>query len=176
MSHSGIASAAAAADGAPAPWYRHGWVWALIAIPGASVLVGIFMLVAAINSPGDLVRDDYYRAGLAINQDLTAAHLGAELGIHATLTDRGAAGLLLTVEAAPGAELVDADATLDMTLEHPTLEARDIHLKMTPVAHGRWAVTLPRFVGVRSLRVRHPTAGWLLKEDLRAPQPTGAAP
>ncbi|HSG90676.1 MAG TPA: FixH family protein [Pseudomonadales bacterium] len=151
------------------PWYRHGWVWALIAIPASSVAVGIVMIVAAVSSPGDLVRDDYYRAGLAINQDLTAARRAAALGLEASLTDRGSAGLLLRVQAAPDAAIDFPDADLTVLLQHPTLAERDMELTMTAVAVGRWAVTVPRFDGVRGLRVRHPQAGWLLQTELRAP-------
>lgn len=153
----------------PQPWYRHPLVWLLIAIPGSSVLVGVFMITAALNTPGDLVRDDYYRAGVAINQDLSARRRAEELGLHATLLQHGPEDLLLRVEAGPG---IDPDASgerLEAQLQHPTLAERDLALRLEPVASGRWAVALPRFEGTRVLMVSHPSAGWVLREELRAP-------
>ncbi|MDZ7826539.1 MAG: FixH family protein [Gammaproteobacteria bacterium] len=67
------------------PWYGHPWVWLLIAIPGLSVVGGIAMIVLATGSPNDLVRDDYYKAGLAIDQDLSEEQRAADLGITLSL-------------------------------------------------------------------------------------------
>ena len=159
--------------GTPRPWYGHPWVWLLIAIPGASVVLGITMIVLATGSPNDLVRDDYYKAGLAINQDLSAQQRAAELGVTATLENRGPGRLLLRVETpesvAPGGSEVD----LAVDLQHPTLAERDLQLRAAPVAAGRWALTLPRFDGVRVLRIRHPEAGWVLRREVRAPRADG---
>lgn len=159
--------------GTPRPWYGHPWVWLLIAIPGASVVGGIVMISLAMGSPNDLVRDDYYKAGLAINQDLSAEQRAEELGIHATLENRGPGHLLLRVQAPGGVSLVGPYADLMIELQHPTLAERDLQLRAGPVAHGRWALTLPRFEGTRSLRVRHPEAGWAIRREVRAPRVDG---
>ena len=159
--------------GTPRPWYGHPWVWLLIAIPGVSVILGITMIVLATGSPNDLVRDDYYKAGLAINQDLSEEQRAEELGIHATLENRGPGHLLLRVEAPGGVELVESDAELVVEVQHPTLAERDLQLRAGSVATGRWALTLPRFEGVRTLQVRHPGAGWAIRRDVRAPAPDG---
>lgn len=55
---------------AEAPWYRERFVWLLIAIPGASVIGGIAMLILALSSHDGLVADDYYRRGMEINLEL----------------------------------------------------------------------------------------------------------
>lgn len=51
------------------PWYRQPWPWFLISIPLGTVIAGIATLIIAIQSPNALVVDDYYKAGLAINQE-----------------------------------------------------------------------------------------------------------
>lgn len=161
----------------PQPWYRHPWVWLIIAIPGSSVLVGAFMITAALNTPGDLVQDDYYRAGVAINQDLSARRRAEELGLQAVLQNHGPDDLLLRVEAGPGVTVEAPGALLEAHLQHPTLADRDITLRMEPVANGRWAVALPRFEGTRTLEVTHPSAGWSLRQEVRAPAiASGAQP
>ena len=50
------------------PWYRQGWPWALIALPASAVIGGIITIILAVQSPNSLVVDDYYKQGLAINQ------------------------------------------------------------------------------------------------------------
>lgn len=159
--------------GTPRPWYGHPWVWLLIAIPGLSVVGGITMIVLATGSPNDLVRDDYYKAGLAINQDLSAEQHATELGITASLERRGPGNLLLRVNAPEGIDAGDPGVELVVELQHPTLAERDLELRAGSVAPGRWALTLPRFEGVRTLRIHHPGAGWVLRRDIRAPRADG---
>ena len=52
------------------PWYRHAWVWLLLAVPATAVIVGMFLLYFAITTNDGLVVDDYYERGKAINRDL----------------------------------------------------------------------------------------------------------
>lgn len=55
-----------------APWWRHGYVWLLIAGPAAIVLAGIATIVIAVRSPDPVVAEDYYRRGVEINKTLAA--------------------------------------------------------------------------------------------------------
>lgn len=160
-----------------APWYRHPWVWGIIAIPASSVIVGIVMIVLAASGPTDLVRDDYYKAGVAINQEFGARERAAELGIEVALVDRGAAGLLVRVDAGAGVtDLGDGGALLG-ELQHPTLAARDRRFELPGVAWGRWAATVDRFEGVRTLRIEAPDGSWVVQREVRAPRTgSGAAP
>ena len=153
------------------PWYRHPWVWGLIAIPGSSVAVGIVMIVLAASGPTDLVRDDYYKAGLAINQEFGARERAAELGIEVRLLDRGAAGLLVRVDASERMEVPTDTERLRGELQHPTLAERDRRFVLDGVAFGRWAATIERFDGVRTLRVSAPDGAWVVQREVRAPQP-----
>ncbi|MEE4300739.1 MAG: FixH family protein [Pseudomonadales bacterium] len=158
-----------------APWYRHPWVWGIIAIPGSSVIVGIVMITLAASGPTDLVRDDYYKAGLTINQEFGARERAAELGIEVNLVDRGAAGLLVRVDTGPGVtDLGDGGALLG-ELQHPTLADRDRRFELQGVAWGRWAATVDRFEGVRTLRIEAPDGSWVVQRDVRAPRPDADA-
>lgn len=159
----------------PMPWYRHPWVWGLIAIPGSSVIVGIVMLTLAASGPTDLVRDDYYKAGLAINQEFGARERAIELGIEVDLVDRGPAGLLVRVDAGPGMSDLGDGAALLGELQHPTLADRDRYFALEGVAWGRWAATVERFEGVRTLRVAAPDGAWVVQREVRAPRPEGSA-
>jgi uncharacterized protein len=65
-------------------WYLHAWPWVLISIPFSAVLFGIVMFVMANIHRDDLVADDYYEEGMAINRQLTRDELARQLGIYAT--------------------------------------------------------------------------------------------
>lgn len=52
----------------PIPWYRHYYVWFLIAFPLLAVVGGITTLIIASRTDDGLVVDDYYKHGLEINQ------------------------------------------------------------------------------------------------------------
>lgn len=63
------------------PWYRQPWPWILISIPFGAVVAGIATLIIAIESPNALVVDDYYKAGLAINQEKDHLRLARDLAV-----------------------------------------------------------------------------------------------
>lgn len=52
------------------PWYKQFWPWFLITFPAIAVIAGIATIILAVKSDDGLVKDDYYKAGLAINQTL----------------------------------------------------------------------------------------------------------
>ena len=53
-----------------APWWKHGHVWLLIAVPAAAVIGGAATVVIAASGADPLVTPDYYRKGIEINQQL----------------------------------------------------------------------------------------------------------
>jgi hypothetical protein len=54
----------------PEPWWRHGFVWLVIAGPAAVVAAGVVTMVIAAQGADKLVAKDYYRRGMEINQQL----------------------------------------------------------------------------------------------------------
>lgn len=70
------------------PWYKQGWPWAIISIPLSAVLFGIVMVTVASQNPDDLVVDDYYKEGMAINERLARDNNAARLGIRGALVER----------------------------------------------------------------------------------------
>jgi len=57
---------------AGAPWWKHGYVWLLIAGPATVVVAGFATAWIALKSPDPLVESDYYRRGIEINRTLAA--------------------------------------------------------------------------------------------------------
>jgi len=67
------------------PWYRYTWPWVLMTIPFAAVLFGILMIYMVTRYPDDLMVDNYYKEGMAINQSLAMDTQAHDLGVEAVL-------------------------------------------------------------------------------------------
>lgn len=125
---------------APAqPWYRQFWPWFLIAVPGISVVASFATLFIAVRHADSLVRDDYYRAGLAINRDFALERVAAQRGIAATLrVDTARDEVVVDVRGAG----IDPTGQLALLLAHPTDAARDLSLLLRAGADGAFRAPL----------------------------------
>lgn len=67
------------------PWYRHLGPWLIMAGPATVVVAGITTAWIAAHNADELVADDYYKRGKAVNMDLkrdnaaSAMHLSADI-------------------------------------------------------------------------------------------------
>lgn len=105
------------------PWYSEPWPWLLMAGPVTVIVAGIATIWIAVTSSDGLVVDDYYKAGLAINQTLGRNALAAARGYRAEAVVQGEGRSLslqlVTTAAAPLPE------TLQLHITHPTRAGRD---------------------------------------------------
>lgn len=69
----------------PPPWYKQFWPWFLITFPATAVIAGIATVILAVKSDDGLVKDDYYKAGLAINQTLELKQNAQQLNLVANV-------------------------------------------------------------------------------------------
>jgi hypothetical protein len=67
------------------PWYRQPWVWTIILIPGAAVVMGMITIYLAVSTDDGLVVDDYYRRGKEINRVLARDRAAAQHRLEARL-------------------------------------------------------------------------------------------
>ncbi|HAU16217.1 MAG: hypothetical protein CMK83_09250 [Pseudomonadales bacterium] len=117
------------------PWHRQFWPWFLIAIPASSVVMGVVMINLAISGRDSLVREDWYKDGMAINQRLDKQLKARELGIKAQLTlDKHSGDLFLDTENLD----ISQENELSLQLIHPTLEAKDRTLKLYLAPNNRF--------------------------------------
>ncbi len=65
------------------PWYKHAWLWLVIALPLSAVIAGVSTFFIAANDPDSLVVDEYYKKGLAINEVLDSEQQARDLGLRA---------------------------------------------------------------------------------------------
>lgn len=71
------------------PWYRQPWPWFLIALPATAVVGSIATAVLAIRTSDEVVATDYYKRGLAINQQLVRRDRAAAIGLKVQLETAG---------------------------------------------------------------------------------------
>lgn len=104
------------------PWYRHFWVWFVLA-PLIGTLLASALTVYVAGSEPALVVDEFGPLAMAIERDERRDRRATELGIHAQLSlgARRADGSQRI-----GVHLDGADpARLDLALIHPTLQKLD---------------------------------------------------
>lgn len=124
------------------PWYRQFWPWFLIALPASVVVASFNFMYIAFHHADDLVVDDYYKEGLAINRQLAGKQYAEALSLHASLS----LGERQVTVHLPGEELGDS---LQLLLSHPLEADRDLHLVVQQVAPGVYLAPLPHPVQPR---------------------------
>lgn len=147
---------------AAAPWYRHRWPWILMAGPAIVIVAGFITAWLAIKSYDGLVEDNYYKVGLAVNQQLQQKKLAAELGLEAKLTYVASNNQVRVTLS--GLQTGAFPESLQLKLVHPTRKGEDQSLMLTrdgttytgqlaaiPAA-GRWKIVLD-----------DPVAGWRME-------------
>lgn len=124
------------------PWYRHFWLWFIISLPASVVVAGLSMLYIANKHADDLVVDDYYKDGLAINVQLAKKQRATELGLSAQLQFSGE---MVTVELSGPVK----DSGLRLLLSHPLDADRDFAVPLVRVAPGFYRGSMGREVAPR---------------------------
>ena len=144
------------------PWYRQFWPWFLIGLPVLSIVVSVATLVLAIGHADSVVVDDWYKRGLAINQDIDRSAAAVRRGIAATLTVEAATGELVA--------RVDGDVddeALTIVLQHPTLAARDRSYVLVQSARGVYRAPASDLgAGRWYVAIESASGGWRLAAPL----------
>jgi hypothetical protein len=138
----------------PRPWHREPWPWFLMAIPAASIVLGLVLWLLAVRTQDGLIVD-YYKQGLAINKTIEREARAEALGLRAVLTfnpERTRVRLALEGDATQASQPI-------LRLVHPTRAGHD---QMAALAHvggglfegmlkpptvGRWRVVLEDAAG-----------------------------
>lgn len=105
------------------PWYRQFWPWFLIGLPLVVVIACLYTVFLALNSPLSVVKDDYYKEGLAINQNNLPYQQAKRLQLRAEIRLLADHSLQVNV-VAPAASLI-LPARLSLQFAHPLDQQRD---------------------------------------------------
>lgn len=127
-------------EAAPAAWYKQFWPWFLIILPGTVVIAAITTMIIAVRGSDDLVADDYYKDGLAINRQLERSERARQRGYTATLAITDVSVTVMT-------EDLPAVAQLRLQLSHPMEADRDISIALRRSGTESYTAALPVVVG-----------------------------
>lgn len=108
------------------PWYKQFWPWFLIALPGSVVVAAFITLGIAIKHADEVVQDDYYKDGLAINQKIERDQVARARDIRATLHWEAASGNV-RIELPAGVN----DNVLTLHWMHPLKRQHDRIVRLT---------------------------------------------
>lgn len=108
-------------------WYKNPWVWLVIFFPLLAVVAGIATVIITSQNQPEMVVDDYYKKGKAINQELTLYNKAQQLGVVLELRSQG--------------ELIEVKANqklpaIKVKMIHSTLAELDFAMVLTPNAKG----------------------------------------
>ena len=106
----------------PPIWYKQFWPWFLIFFPATAVVAGIATIILAVQSDDGLVKDDYYKAGLAINQTLELKQNARNLNLTANANWDN---LTQTITLKLAGKISTLPARLTMQLAHATQANHD---------------------------------------------------
>lgn len=117
------------------PWYRQFWPWFLIALPAVAIFASAMLIWKSTEYPVDLVNDDYYKDGLAINRTLDKDHFARQLGLSAAVhVDPDSGEITATVHS----DKPMPPAALELELVHPMIPAKDHSVMLAAMGHGRF--------------------------------------
>ncbi|MBT6039031.1 FixH family protein [Luminiphilus sp.] len=119
------------------PWYRQFWPWFLILLPGTAVVASLYTLIIANQYADDLVVDDYYKEGLAINRQLKRQNEARVLELKATFTSQQRQ-LDIQLEGP-----IEA-SQLRLLLSHAMESDQDFAVPVQQIGRGHYRVLLPQ--------------------------------
>lgn len=145
------------------PWYRQFWPWFLIALPASVVVAGLSTVYIANQGADDLVVDDYYKNGLAINRKLEKKQRATDMGISAQLLFSEQSVSITTAGPVIAGEL-------HLLLSHPLEADRDFNVILSRIGPNLYRGELQHPIAARwhwTLELRAPT-GWRLDGAIEA--------
>ena len=145
------------------PWYKQFWPWFIISFPASAVIAGITTVVIAFKNADDLVVDDYYKEGKAINQRTELLNTAYDMELQAELNRLEANFIHIRfAKSQPETEVLALDFV------HPTNADKDFSMTVKKQADGSYQGLSPNPTAGRwYVRLSEPDQ-WLIKSELVA--------
>lgn len=149
-------------------WYKNFWPWVLIFFPLITIVLCISLYITAIGNGPDMVVDDYYKKGRAINLELVKFDKAKALYLH---------GNLDVSDDRVSFEFTKGDnsnvSALKLSFYHRTIKAHDFKATLTPNASGTFTALLENYTpGVYSVFIEPIDESWKMKENVTLPTTT----
>ena len=146
------------------PWYKQLWPWILIAIPVITALKAVHTIIIMQQHSPDLVVDDYYKAGKAINMQLAKYREAALRNLDAHVLVAGNRAVVRF------AENTVLEGSVHLDFYHPTIAERDFALDAERSGELLYVATLPITPsGKWQLVVSDASKEWKLRTTLQLP-------
>jgi hypothetical protein len=148
-------------------WYRNPWVWLIIALPMSAVIGGIATIIITNKHQPDMVVDDYYKKGKAINQELTLYDNALKQGI--------------TLEVKVNEHRIEVKSPTEFTalkvkMIHSTLADQDFDLVLTPNAVSTLSSSIETIMpGKWQIIVMPMDNSWKVRKTVALPNTTWMA-
>ena len=156
-------------------WYREPWAWFIVGVIAVTVIWGSAQITIAVKHGDEVVVDDYYRVGKAINLDLSRDQRAADQQLEAVITVNGDNSLLvnmtgqlsqwpkqLLLRLIPAARNIDQDVLPLLQTPHTPSAYTG---KVQRVPEGRY------YVQLETLDQRQPEqghlSGWRINREVR---------
>lgn len=152
----------------PTPWYKHFWPWFLMFFPVATIIACIGLVVFAVGNGPDMVVDDYYKKGKAINLELSKFDKAKALYLHGDLT----ADTDFVKFAFTKGDYSKVTA-LKASFYHRTIKKYDFNVNLLANANGEFTAILENaHPGAYTIFIEPMDGSWKLKEKLQLPSDT----
>jgi hypothetical protein len=139
-------------------WFKQFWPWFLIILPLTAVIAATKLLFTAIEHKPEMVVDDYYSKGKAINEDLTLIKNAKKNNISAVVTQSDNE-LIISITG------IAEQTAISFSLYHSTLAARDISTMLTADSNGDYHFKTEKILdGKWDLRIESFDRSWRLQE------------
>jgi len=151
------------------PWFKQPWLWFVLSVPIASVILSSIMVTVAVVGKDSLVSDNYYKDGMGINQTIEQDLLADQLNLSPIISTDGV-NIVLNLQGEVGSETALKQPFLTLKLLHPTVSTKDIEVKLLPTPDGIFLGELPRTVeGRRYLDLYAFDQSWRIREEVILP-------
>lgn len=150
------------------PWYKQFWPWFILAFPLSAVVACFVTLYIFLGAQPDMVVDDYYKQGKAINfqKEKQSQALALGLAAQVTITDSQ-----LVMQFTSGDEQLDG-AALQLDFYHTTQAKRDFSLLAARNAKGQYTAELPKVITNKwQLSIMPFDKSWRLRKTVSLPHP-----
>jgi len=147
-------------------WFKQFWPWFLIILPLSAVIAGISTVIIATNHKPDMVVDDYYAQGKAINNDLTLIKNARTNNISASVTQSDNE-LIISLTG------VQDKSSIHLFLYHSTLAERDMSQLLTADGRGQYRFQSEQsLAGKWQVRIEPFDNSWRLQKWVSLPAET----
>ena len=156
--------------GHPLPWYREVWFWMVFGPLIFIIVLCAIKVFMAFHYSDDVVTDNYYKEGRAINQMLQQDEHALALGLTATIRfDRTTHEVLVSIKNAN-----NLPKQILLFMDHPVKKAKDQYLVLHELIKGEYRAeltTLPAFTWYLALVPEsdisnRKQADWLLSGEI----------